>query len=98
MQLPLLLRRVNHVEVRNETKLLVQNLASVPAPRHGPRNVLDVLATQIMKQIGSYEQARYAIPGTPTGRQARRPVSAAGQGGMMDVSRIRLTGCSTCSS
>ena len=32
---------------------------------HGPHNVRDVLATHILKQTGSYEQASYAIQGTP---------------------------------
>ena len=32
---------------------------------HGPHNVRDVLATHILKQTGSYEQARYAFQGTP---------------------------------
>ncbi len=32
---------------------------------HGPHNVRDVLATHILKQTGSYEQARYAIQDTP---------------------------------
>ncbi|PYE22676.1 IS66 Orf2 like protein [Rhizobium sp. PP-CC-3A-592] len=32
---------------------------------HGPRNVRDVLATHILKQTGSYEQASYAIQDTP---------------------------------
>ena len=32
---------------------------------HGPHNVRDVLATHILKQAGSYEQASYAIQDTP---------------------------------
>lgn len=32
---------------------------------HGPHNVRDVLATHILKQPGSYEQASYAIQNTP---------------------------------
>jgi integrase len=32
---------------------------------HGPHNVRDVLATHILKQTGSYEQASYAIQDTP---------------------------------
>jgi hypothetical protein len=32
---------------------------------HGPHNVRDVLATHILKQTGSYEQASYAILDTP---------------------------------
>lgn len=32
---------------------------------HGPHNVRDVLATHILKQIGAYEQASYAIQDTP---------------------------------
>ncbi len=32
---------------------------------HGPNNVRDVLATHILKQTGSYEQASYAIQDTP---------------------------------
>jgi len=32
---------------------------------HGPHNVRDVLATHILKQTGSYEQASYAIQETP---------------------------------
>jgi hypothetical protein len=32
---------------------------------HGPHNVRDVLATYILKQTGSYEQASYAIQDTP---------------------------------
>lgn len=32
---------------------------------HGPDNVRDVLATHILKQTGSYEQASYAIQDTP---------------------------------
>jgi hypothetical protein len=32
---------------------------------HGPHNVRNVLATHILKQTGSSEQARYAIQGTP---------------------------------
>lgn len=32
---------------------------------HGPYNVRDVLATNILKQTGSYEQASYAIQDTP---------------------------------
>lgn len=32
---------------------------------HGPHNVRDVLATHILKQTGSYEQASYAIQVTP---------------------------------
>lgn len=35
-----------------------------PLP-HGPHNVSDVLATHILKQTGSYEQANYAIQDTP---------------------------------
>ncbi|RWX20570.1 hypothetical protein EHH54_41070, partial [Rhizobium leguminosarum] len=31
---------------------------------HGPHNVRDVLATHILKQTGSYEQASYAIQDT----------------------------------
>lgn len=31
---------------------------------HGPHNVRDVLATPILKQTGSYEQASYAIQDT----------------------------------
>lgn len=32
---------------------------------HGPHNIRDVLATHILKQTGSYEQASYAIQDTP---------------------------------
>ncbi|MNV98983.1 hypothetical protein D3C71_1942970 [compost metagenome] len=32
---------------------------------HGPHNVRDVLATHVLKQTGSYEQASYAIQDTP---------------------------------
>jgi hypothetical protein len=32
---------------------------------HGPHNVRDALATHILKQTGSYEQASYAIQDTP---------------------------------
>ncbi|MCY0150705.1 hypothetical protein OEG84_24140 [Hoeflea sp. G2-23] len=32
---------------------------------HGPHNLRDVLATHILKQTGSYEQASYAIQDTP---------------------------------
>ncbi len=32
---------------------------------HGPHDVRDVLATHILKQTGSYEQASYAIQDTP---------------------------------
>lgn len=32
---------------------------------HGPHNVRDVLATHILNQTGSYEQASYAIQDTP---------------------------------
>lgn len=32
---------------------------------HGPHNVRDILATHILMQTGSYEQARYAIQDTP---------------------------------
>lgn len=32
---------------------------------HGPHNVRDVVATHILKQTGSYEQASYAIQDTP---------------------------------
>src|SRR3546814_1635395 len=32
---------------------------------HGPHNSRDVLATHILKQTGSYEQASYAIQDTP---------------------------------
>ena len=32
---------------------------------YGPHNVRDVLATHILKQTGSYEQASYAIQDTP---------------------------------
>jgi hypothetical protein len=32
---------------------------------HGPHNVRDVLATHVLKQTGSYEQAGYAIQDTP---------------------------------
>jgi len=32
---------------------------------HGPHNVRDVLATHILKQTGSFEQASYAIQDTP---------------------------------
>lgn len=32
---------------------------------HGPHNVRDILATHILKQTGSYEQASYAIQDTP---------------------------------
>jgi len=32
---------------------------------HGPRNLRDILATHILKQIGSYEQASDAIQDTP---------------------------------
>lgn len=32
---------------------------------HAPHNVRDVLATRILKLIGSYEQASYAIQDTP---------------------------------
>jgi hypothetical protein len=33
---------------------------------HGPHNVRDVLATHVLKQTGSYEQASYAIQDTPS--------------------------------
>jgi len=32
---------------------------------HGPHNLRDILATHILKQTGSYEQASYAIHDTP---------------------------------
>jgi hypothetical protein len=32
---------------------------------HGPHNLRDILATYILKQTGSYEQASYAIQDTP---------------------------------
>lgn len=32
---------------------------------HGPHNIRDVLATHVLKQTGSYEQASYAIQDTP---------------------------------
>lgn len=32
---------------------------------HGPHNIRDVLATHILKQTGSYEQASYTIQVTP---------------------------------
>ena len=32
---------------------------------HGPPNLRDILATHILKQTGSYEQARYAIQDPP---------------------------------
>ncbi|MBB4105811.1 hypothetical protein [Allorhizobium borbori] len=32
---------------------------------HGPHNLRDILATHILKQTGSYEQANYAIQDTP---------------------------------
>ncbi len=32
---------------------------------HGPHNLRDILATRILKQTGSYEQASYAIQDTP---------------------------------
>jgi hypothetical protein len=32
---------------------------------HGPHSVRDILATHILKQTGSYEQASYAIQDTP---------------------------------
>ena len=32
---------------------------------HGPHNIRDVIATHILKQTGSYEQASYAIQDTP---------------------------------
>jgi len=32
---------------------------------HGPHNIRDVLATHILKETGSYEQASYAIQDTP---------------------------------
>lgn len=32
---------------------------------HGPHSVRDVLATHVLKQTGSYEQASYAIQDTP---------------------------------
>jgi hypothetical protein len=32
---------------------------------HGPHNVRDVLATHVLKKTGSFEQASYAIQGTP---------------------------------
>lgn len=35
------------------------------APSSRPHNVRDVLATHILKQTGSYEQASYAIQDTP---------------------------------
>jgi len=43
---------------------LPANLTSALLP-HGPHNVRDVLATHILKQTGSYEQASYAIQDTP---------------------------------
>jgi len=32
---------------------------------HGPQNIRDVLATQILKKTGSFEQASYAIQDNP---------------------------------
>ena len=32
---------------------------------HGPHSIRDVLATHVLKQAGSYEQASYAIQDTP---------------------------------
>ena len=32
---------------------------------HGPHNLRDILATHVLKQTGSYEQASYAIRDTP---------------------------------
>lgn len=32
---------------------------------HGPHNLRDILATHILKQTGSYEQASYAIQDMP---------------------------------
>jgi hypothetical protein len=32
---------------------------------HGPHSVRDVIATHVLKQTGSYEQASYAIQDTP---------------------------------
>lgn len=32
---------------------------------HGPHSLRDVLATRLLKQTGSYEQASYAIQDTP---------------------------------
>lgn len=32
---------------------------------HGPHSIRDVLATHVLKQTGSYEQASYAIQDTP---------------------------------
>ena len=34
-------------------------------PPHGPHNLRYILATDILKQISSYEQASYAIQDTP---------------------------------
>lgn len=53
---------------------------------HGPHNVRDVLATHILKQTGSYEQASYAIQDTPDmvakhyGRFLSLPKSSTGCG------------------
>src|SRR3546814_10051679 len=41
---------------------------------HGPHNIRDVLATHILKQTGSYEQASYAIQDTPEMRSEERRV------------------------
>lgn len=50
-------------------------------PPHGPSNVRDVLATHILKQTGSYEQASDAIQDGDGGKTLR-PVPAAGQAGL----------------
>lgn len=46
---------------------------------HGPHNVRDVLATHILKQTGSYEQASYAIRTPGHGRAALQTLPAARQ-------------------
>jgi len=49
-------------------EFIIHILAAVPSRGgllHGSHNVRDVLATHILKQTGSYEQASYAIQDTP---------------------------------
>nr|CAD6436200.1 hypothetical protein REQ54_03836 [Rhizobium sp. Q54] len=47
---------------------------------HGPHNLRDILATHILKQTGSYEQASYAIQDTPDVVQQHYGLSCQGQG------------------
>ena len=52
-----------HPEVRN-LQLHTGRGATKGLLPHGPHNLRDVLATHILKQAGSYEQASYAIQDT----------------------------------